>query len=69
MDNFEYKVLSNKVHGMLQEDWFDGDENLGKEVDAAMLNGYGVAGWELCATMQMSTGSTHKLILKRRVAT
>jgi hypothetical protein len=31
MEQFEYKVLWNRRHG-LREDWYDGEENLGGEV-------------------------------------
>ncbi len=67
MDRFECKVLWNKMHGMLHEAWFDGEENLGKQIDAEVLNRYGAEGWEVCATMQMATGATHKILLKRRL--
>ena len=67
MERFDYKVLWCKMHGMLQEDWFDGDENVGKEIDVDLLNRYGAAGWEVCATMQSVSG-THKILLKRRLA-
>jgi hypothetical protein len=65
MEKFDYKVLWNKRHG-LREDWFDGDANIGHEITTELLSGYGEAGWELVATMQMVYGATHKIILKRR---
>ena len=67
MEKFEYKVLWNKVHGLMHEDWFDGDENLGREINEDLLNQYGTEGWEVCASMQY-VGSTHKILLKRRLA-
>jgi len=65
MDKFDYKVLWNKRHG-LREDWFDGEENLGPEITTDLLSRYGEEGWEVAATMEMLTGTTHKIILKRR---
>jgi len=65
MEKFDYKVLWNKRHG-LREDWFDGEKNLGPESDSDLLAHYGEEGWEVVATMQMLTGTTHKIILKRR---
>lgn len=67
MDRFEYKVLWSKMRGMLQQDWFDGDQNLGNEIAADVLNRFGVEGWEVCGTMQMEAGQTHKIILKRQL--
>ena len=63
MDKFDYKVLWNKRHGWT-EDWFDGDENLGREITTELLAAYGEDGWEVVAAMT-TIGSTHKLILKR----
>jgi hypothetical protein len=65
MEKFDYKVLWNKPHG-LREDWFDGDENLGPEINTDLLSRYGEEGWEVVASMQMVAGPTHKIILKRR---
>lgn len=66
MEKFEYRVLWNKMHGVLKSDWFDGDENLGPEITTELLTRYGEQGWEVVATMQVSPGGTHKIILKRR---
>ncbi|HLX60759.1 MAG TPA: DUF4177 domain-containing protein [Planctomycetota bacterium] len=68
MEKFEYKVLWNRVHGLLHEDWFDGELNLGPEITSELLSKYGAEGWELVTTMQtgMPPGATHKVILKRR---
>jgi hypothetical protein len=63
MDRFEYKVLRYKTHGLLSAAWFDGDEVVGNEIDAELLNRYGTDGWEVCAFMHMIL-----IILKRRVA-
>jgi hypothetical protein len=65
MEKFDYKVLWNKRHG-LREDWFDGEENLGPEINTDLLSRYGEEGWEVAAAMQMVYGPTHKIILKRR---
>ena len=67
MERFEYKVLGTRTHGVLQEDWFDGDENLGKEITSELLNRYGAEGWEVCATMRDGFGHA-KIVLKRRLA-
>jgi adenine C2-methylase RlmN of 23S rRNA A2503 and tRNA A37 len=64
-EKFDYKVLWNKLHG-IREDWFDGKENLGPEINTELLARYGEEGWEVVATMQMAAGATHKIILKRR---
>jgi hypothetical protein len=64
MEKFDYKVLWNKRHG-IGEDWFDGTENLGPEINTELLARYGEEGWEVAATMQMVAGATHKIILKR----
>jgi hypothetical protein len=66
MDKFDYKVLWNRMHGVMREDWFDGEENVGHEIDTALLSRYGEEGWEVAATMQIMGGGTHKIILKRR---
>jgi hypothetical protein len=65
MQRFEYKVLWGKKAGMLREAWFDGEQDLGPEIDSELLTGYGNDGWEVVATMQGLSGPTHKLILKR----
>jgi len=65
MEKFDYKVLWNKQHG-IREDWFDGMENLGPEINTELLARYGEEGWEVAATMQTVAGPTHKIILKRR---
>jgi len=67
MERFDYKVLWNRRHG-LREDWFDGDANIGHEITTGLLSRYGEEGWEVVAAMQMVTGGTHKIILKRRRA-
>ncbi len=64
MERFEYKVLGTKTHGVFQEIWFDGDENLGKEITAELLNRYGAEGWEVCGTMRAGYGFS--IFLKRR---
>jgi hypothetical protein len=68
MDRFEYKVLRMGFHTVLQipDGWFDGDEKLGEDIDAAILNRYGAEGWEVCATIQINMGMTGKILLKRR---
>lgn len=66
MERFEYKVLTNKIHGVLHEDWFEGDELLGKEMTSELLNRYGADGWEVCAAGHLEGGSK-LIILKRRV--
>lgn len=68
MDKFEYKVLWNKRAGVISEHWFDGDKDLGSEISSELLAPYGQDGWEVVATMQMVSGPTHKIILKRRIA-
>ena len=65
MEKFDYKVLWNKRHG-LREDWFEGEENIGPEINIDLLSRYGEEGWEVVAAMQMVFGPTHKIILKRR---
>lgn len=67
MDKFEYKVLWNHRVGVRKEAWFDGEENIGPEMNSELLTRYGSNGWELVGTMQLVTGPTHKLILKRRL--
>jgi hypothetical protein len=66
MDKFEYKVLWNKRAGVFAEHWFDGDKDLGSEITSDLLAPFGQEGWEVVATMQMVSGPTHKIILKRR---
>lgn len=67
MERFEYKVLGTKTHGAFEEVWFDGDENLGKEITSGLLNRYGAEGWEVCATLRDSWGHPN-ILLKRRLA-
>ena len=64
MEKFDYKVLWNKRVG-IHDEWFEGDENLGREMTAELLSRYGGAGWEVAATMQ-TLGCTFKIIMKRR---
>jgi hypothetical protein len=68
MEKFEYKVLKNKVHGVLKEDWFDGEENVGPEMTSELLSRFGEQGWEVVGTMQYISGPTYKIIMKRRLA-
>lgn len=65
MEKFDYKLLWDKLQGV-REDWFDGDENLGPEINTELLSRFGEEGWEVTASMQMVAGPTHKIILKRR---
>jgi hypothetical protein len=65
LDRFEYKVLSSRLHGVLQQDWFDGPELIAHEIDSDVLSRYGEQGWEVVATLQYSEGTTNKIILKR----
>jgi hypothetical protein len=65
MEKFDYKVLWNRMHG-LHQDWFDGEENLGSEITSDLLARYSEEGWEVAATMQVTGGGTHKILLKRR---
>ena len=67
MERFEYRVLGSKMHGVFQGDWFDGDENLGKEISSELLNRYGAEGWEACATVRDASGHA-MILLKRRLA-
>ena len=66
MDKFEYKVLWAKKARLLAHHWFDGDQDLGPEMIAELLDPLGADGWEVVCAMQMSGGGTHKIILKRR---
>lgn len=65
MDKFEYKVLWNKRAGLLAEHWFDGETDLGSEITTELLAPYGKDGWDVAATMQTVSGTTHKIILRR----
>ncbi len=69
MEKFEYKVFWNKRAGLLAVSWFDGDLNLGPEITSELLQPYGKIGWEVVTSMQSYGGLTHKIILKRRLAT
>ena len=61
--NLGMQLLWNKG---CQERWYDGDQELGKEISEEVLAPYGEQSWEVAATMQLMGGATHKIILKRR---
>ena len=66
MGKIDYKVFWSKRVGM-HDEWFDGEESLGREMTAELLSRYGEDGWDVAATLQ-TMGCTYKIILKRRRA-